>query len=122
MENATKLEHDSEVDSEFNPDNPDFDSEISGIPNSENVSPPLKTPNKGSSKGSFTKKEQQTIFRAITMMSQIAFTVIACVAVGLVAGMFLDRWLGTAPWLLIVFLLLGIISAFKAMIDVAKKF
>ena len=70
----------------------------------------------------FTGKERNTILRAMSMMSQIAFTVIACVALSLVIGRFLDNYLGTAPWLLIVFLLLGIVSAFKAIIDMAKKF
>ena len=35
----------------------------------------------------------------------------ACVAVGLAAGYFADRWLGTDPWLLLVGLALGIAAA-----------
>jgi ATP synthase protein I len=35
----------------------------------------------------------------------------ACVAVGLAAGYFADRWLGTQPWLLLVGLGLGIVAA-----------
>lgn len=35
----------------------------------------------------------------------------ACVAVGLAAGYFADRWLGTTPWLLLVGLGLGIAAA-----------
>jgi ATP synthase protein I len=35
----------------------------------------------------------------------------ACVAVGLAAGYFADRWLGTSPWLLLVGLALGIAAA-----------
>jgi ATP synthase protein I len=35
----------------------------------------------------------------------------ACVAVGLAAGYFADRWLGTGPWLLLVGLALGIAAA-----------
>jgi len=70
----------------------------------------------------FTKKEQQTIFRAINMMSQIALTAVACVLIGVFLGQLLDSWLGTSPWLLIIFLLIGCGSAFKTMIDIAKKF
>jgi len=36
---------------------------------------------------------------------------IACVAVGLAAGYFADRWLGTSPWLLLLGLGLGIVAA-----------
>jgi len=105
MENTTKLESSENLDN-----------------TSGNVLENTSFETKVLSKGSFTKKERITILRAITMMSQIAFTVIACVVVGLIIGRLLDNWLNTAPWLLIVFLLLGIVSAFKAMIDVAKKF
>jgi ATP synthase protein I len=35
----------------------------------------------------------------------------ACVAVGLAAGYFADRWLGTGPWLLLVGLGFGIVAA-----------
>ncbi len=35
----------------------------------------------------------------------------ACVAVGLAAGSFADRWLGTSPWLLLLGLALGIVAA-----------
>lgn len=31
---------------------------------------------------------------------------------GIVAGYFLDRWLGTAPWLIVTGIVLGTISAF----------
>ena len=35
----------------------------------------------------------------------------ACVAVGLAAGYFADRWLGTSPWLLLAGLGFGIVAA-----------
>jgi ATP synthase protein I len=35
----------------------------------------------------------------------------ACVAVGLVAGYFADRFIGTSPWLLLIGLALGIAAA-----------
>jgi ATP synthase protein I len=35
----------------------------------------------------------------------------ACVAVGLAAGYFADRWLGTQPWLVLVGLAFGIAAA-----------
>jgi len=69
-----------------------------------------------------SKKDKQNIFRAVGYMSQIAFTVAACVLVGVLLGRFLDNRLGTDPWLVIIFSLLGVLSAFKAMIDIAKKF
>lgn len=35
----------------------------------------------------------------------------ACVAIGLAAGYFADRWMGTGPWLLLIGLALGIAAA-----------
>jgi len=68
------------------------------------------------------KKGQQNDFvRALALLSQIGVTIIACVAVGILLGWFLDSLLGTAPWLLLVFTLLGIVAAFKSIFDFAKK-
>ena len=69
-----------------------------------------------------TKKERREILRAMGLMSQIGLTVVACTVLGIFIGRFLDNQFGTSPWLLIVFTLLGCASAFKSMIDLAKKF
>ena len=67
-------------------------------------------------------KEQRNEFaRAMAHLSQIAISIIACIAVGIFLGWFLDRLLGTSPWLLIVFTFLGIAAAFKSIFDFAKK-
>ncbi|MCT4534629.1 AtpZ/AtpI family protein [Halodesulfovibrio sp.] len=42
-------------------------------------------------------------------------------AVGAVAGYFLDDWLGTKPWMFIIFLILGVIAGFKAVYADTKK-
>jgi len=69
-----------------------------------------------------TSKERKAILRAMGLMSQIAFTFLACVVIGVFVGRFLDDRLGTTPWLLILLTLMGCISAFKSMIDLSKKF
>jgi ATP synthase protein I len=69
-----------------------------------------------------TNKDRKAIIRAMSYMSQIAISSVVCVLIGVFAGLHLDRWLGTAPWLLLIFSLLGCLSAFKVMIDIAKKF
>ena len=68
-----------------------------------------------------SKEQRDGFLQSLSFLSQIGTTIIACVAVGIFAGRFLDSLLGTTPWLLLVFTLLGIASAFKSIFDLAKK-
>lgn len=38
---------------------------------------------------------------------------VAATFIGLAMGYYLDKWLGTSPWLTLIFLLLGIVSGFR---------
>jgi len=67
------------------------------------------------------KDDRKALSTAWAQMVQLGVTAIACVICGILIGYWLDRWLGTSPWLLAVFSLLGIIASIKAMIDLAKK-
>ena len=46
----------------------------------------------------------------------------ATLAVGVAIGWFLDRWLDTSPWLLIVFLLLGIGAGLSNAFRLARRY
>jgi len=67
------------------------------------------------------KGQGDGFIRALSFLSQIGVTIIACIAVGILLGRLLDSLLGTTPWLLLVFTLLGIVAAFKSIFDIAKK-
>jgi len=67
------------------------------------------------------KPQQNEFVRAMSFFLQIGITIIACLAVGIFLGWILDRWLGTTPWLLMVFSFLGVGAAFKSIFDFAKK-
>lgn len=41
---------------------------------------------------------------------------------GLGVGLYLDRVFGTAPWLMIVFLILGVASGFRNIYTMMKKY
>ena len=45
----------------------------------------------------------------------------AAVLIGLVAGRALDRWLGTSPWLMVLFLLFGFAAAARAVWRVLRS-
>ena len=61
------------------------------------------------------------ILRALALLTQLGLSMATCVIVGVLIGRFLDRWLGTAPWLLILFSFVGAAAAFKTLYDIAIK-
>ncbi len=69
-----------------------------------------------------SSKEEQTrdLLRALSFLSQIGITMAACVLIGVLVGRFLDNLLGTAPWLLLLFSLLGAAAAIKVLFDFGK--
>jgi len=44
------------------------------------------------------------------------------IIVGLFIGYMLDRWLGTRPWLLLIFTVLGIVSGLLSLIRALSKY
>jgi ATP synthase protein I len=58
---------------------------------------------------------------ALRFFSQIAVTIIACLAIGVFLGIWLDGLFGTSPWLLLAFSFLGAGAAFKLIIELGKR-
>lgn len=52
---------------------------------------------------------------------RIVAEMVSALAVGVGIGLVLDRWLGTQPWMLIVFFVLGAGAAFSNLVRVAKQ-
>jgi len=50
-----------------------------------------------------------------------AISLFASVVAGLIAGWLLDRWLGTAPWLLVAGIVLGAAAGFYEFIRITSK-
>jgi ATP synthase protein I len=61
-------------------------------------------------------------YRRLAALSSLGLMLPSSIAVGLFMGYFLDRLLGTAPWLLIIFTLLGVASGFLSLFRGLKKF
>lgn len=51
-------------------------------------------------------------WKALGELSSIGITLVVATVIGLVAGHYADRWLGTTPWLLLLGLGLGIAAGF----------
>lgn len=61
-------------------------------------------------------------FRKIADLSSVALMLPSSIIVGLFIGYMLDRWLGTRPWLLLIFTVLGIVSGLLSLIRALSKY
>jgi len=61
-------------------------------------------------------------YRKLAALSSLGLMLPSSIAVGLFMGYFLDKLLGTEPWLLIILTLLGVASGFLSLFRGLKKF
>ena len=61
----------------------------------------------------FMKRETRQAWGELAFFSSLGFSVALSVFIGLGIGVFLDRYFDTSPWLMLVFLLLGIAAGFR---------
>lgn len=57
-------------------------------------------------------EEEPSVLRQLARLSTIGIALVAATAIGLAIGYGLDRWLGTSPWLTLIFTLFGIAAGF----------
>jgi ATP synthase protein I len=67
------------------------------------------------------QSEAQSGARNIGLGVTIPTTLAASVVVGCVIGLYLDKWLGTGPWMLLLFLVLGIAAGIRQMLLILRK-
>jgi len=54
--------------------------------------------------------------RNAALVSSVGLTLVLATVIGFGMGYLLDRWLGTKPWLMLVFTIVGIVAGFREMI------
>lgn len=64
------------------------------------------------------KMDRKTV-RALGLASGVGFTIVASIALWVLAGRWLDRKLGTEPWALIAGIIIGLISAGSVIYELA---
>ncbi|MFV0254682.1 MAG: AtpZ/AtpI family protein [Erysipelotrichaceae bacterium] len=57
--------------------------------------------------------------KPLTFISQFGIIMIVNIGIGVFIGVMLDRWLGVSPWLLIIFMISGIVNAFRSIYALA---
>jgi len=68
-----------------------------------------------------SKEERNKILRAASLLTQLAVGIIASIGLSVFAGLFLDNRFDTSPLFILIFIAIGIASAFKFMYDTAKR-
>jgi ATP synthase protein I len=78
----------------------------------------MPSDNKESKDDSLTPAEKEAggFSRQFAMAMELPFILVASVGVGGVAGYFLDRWLHTKPFLMLIFGTLGFIGGLRDML------
>jgi F0F1-type ATP synthase assembly protein I len=60
-------------------------------------------------------------WKALGELSAIGFALVIATVIGLVGGYWLDHWLGTAPWLMLIGLGFGIAAGFVNLFRSVKR-
>ena len=66
------------------------------------------------------EEEKRKFYRQLARVSTIGLEMGLSVAIGLAIGYFLDRYFHTQPWLMVIFLILGIVAAFRSLFSLTK--
>jgi ATP synthase protein I len=59
--------------------------------------------------------------KMLAVASSVGLAMVLSIFFGLALGYYLDKWLGTKPWLLLAGLLVGIVAAFNNFIILTKR-
>ncbi len=66
--------------------------------------------------------EGPSLWRTLGQLSTLGIAMVAALAIGLALGYWLDRWLGTTPWLTMLFALFGIVAGFLNLMRDVRRF
>ncbi|MEK6692427.1 MAG: AtpZ/AtpI family protein [Nitrospirota bacterium] len=66
-------------------------------------------------------EEKKDYLRWLGVLSTVGINIVAATVIGFLIGYWLDSLLGTKPWLMIVFLILGIIAGFRNLFHILSR-
>ena len=61
-------------------------------------------------------------FRTIGALSTVGISFVLAIVIGFACGYYLDKWLGTGPWLLLVFTVFGLVAGITNVYRTAGRF
>ena len=66
-------------------------------------------------------EDLKNTIKALGFLSTVGMSMALAICLGALIGYYLDKWLGTSPWLLLVFLGFGVVAAFRNLFIMYKK-
>ena len=67
------------------------------------------------------RQDRKAFFRELAKYSALGFEMALSVVIGMGIGYYLDRWLGTEPWLMIVWIGLGFAAGVRSLYRAAVR-
>jgi ATP synthase protein I len=71
--------------------------------------------------GRFISDKTRDFLKLVAQVSSMGLAMALAIVIGLAAGIYVDKWLGTAPWGFFIGLLLGIVAGFRNIWVIAKR-
>ncbi len=65
--------------------------------------------------------ENRQMMRSLGFLSSIGISMVASSVIGLFIGYYLDKWLGTSPWMTLFWLFIGIASGFRNIFILTRR-
>lgn len=66
--------------------------------------------------------QERGFFKGLGMLASMGINMVVATFIGLLAGIYIDKYLGTKPWFTIIFLFLGIAAGFRNIYLQTKKY
>jgi len=66
-------------------------------------------------------EETKKLIKSLYYLSTVGLSMALAIAIGAGIGYYVDKWLGTSPWMFFVFLGCGIAAAFRNLYIMYKK-
>jgi ATP synthase protein I len=66
-------------------------------------------------------EETKKLIKSLYYLSTVGLSMALSIAIGAGIGYYVDKWLGTSPWMFFVFLGCGIAAAFRNLYIMYKK-
>ena len=65
--------------------------------------------------------DKRQLMKSLSFLSSLGIAMVAASFIGLFIGIYLDKWLGTKPWMTIIWLGFGIASGFRNIFILTKR-